>query len=98
MSSLTTPRCGWIEFKFGASVYHYSNFEFPLGFGHAHCMSNLITSCVKITKSHEIWIFQSSNNWICAVQIIVGEAVKALLVYRKHCKVSNRRLKGHIYK
>ena len=32
MSSITTPRCGWIEFKFSAYIYHYLNLCL-LGFG-----------------------------------------------------------------
>ena len=37
MSSITTPRCGWIEFKFGACIYHYLNLCL-LTFGDLPCI------------------------------------------------------------
>ena len=55
-----------------------ADFDLPVGFGHAHCMSNLKVRYVEITHSHEISICQSSNNWTCAVQIIVSAAVLKL--------------------
>ena len=41
-------------------------------------MFNLKASCVEITHSHEISIFQSGNNWTCALQIIVSAAILKL--------------------
>ena len=55
-----------------------ADFDLPVGFGHAQCMSNLKARYVEITHSHQISIFQSSNNWTCAVQIIVSAAVLKL--------------------
>ena len=52
-----------------------ADFDLPVGFGHAQCMSNLKARYVEITHSHQISIFQSSHNWTCAVQIIVSAAI-----------------------
>ena len=55
-----------------------ADFDLPVGFGHVQCMSNLKARYVEITHSHQTSIFQSSNNWTCAVQIIVSGAVLKL--------------------
>ena len=39
--SITTPRCGWIEFKFGACIYHYLNLCL-LSFGDLPCIGYVI--------------------------------------------------------
>ena len=56
----------------------HEDFDLRVGFGHAQCMSNLKACYVEITHSHQISIFQSSNNWTCTVQIIVSAAVLKL--------------------
>ena len=62
-------------------------FDLPVGFGHAQCMFNLEARYMEITctHSHQISIFQSSNNWTCAVQIIVSAAVLNLDSFNEEC-------------
>ena len=62
-----------------------ADFDLPVAFGHAQCMFNLEARYMEITHSHQISIFQSSNNWTCAVQIIVSAAVLNLDSFNAEC-------------
>ena len=74
--SITTLRCGWIEFKFNAYIYHYFNL-YLLGFGDVPCNGYVIKAPRVgfhifnfFSKTNIRWCFLFCHNMCWFAQIL----------------------------